>query len=163
MKVDGDTNNYHCQAIDSIEGKQIGCCNPVMVVNDGDIKLQRPSVKVTYLMFCDVHSHRLLIHNCCPTCGLFCTQVVNFTCSEFGTTFLVVSSAPHSCTFLIIQGKFVICESQHMYHRHCELLSEEKHICPHCGQPSPENEIAISIGQDKNPIFVPLQTSVREM
>lgn len=74
MKVDDDTK-YHCQAIDSIEGKQIGCCNPVLMNPEGDIKLQRPSVKVTYLMFCDVHAHRLLIHNCCPTCGLFCTQV----------------------------------------------------------------------------------------
>lgn len=74
MKEDANTK-YHCQAVDSIEGKQIGCCNPVQTIHNDEIKLQRPSVKVTYLMFCEMHSHRLLIHNCCPTCGLFCTQV----------------------------------------------------------------------------------------
>ena len=156
MKVDVD-NKYHCQAIDSIEGKQIGCCNPVVVMDDGDIKLQRPSVKVTYLMFCDVHAHRLLIHNCCPTCGLFCTQV-----SAVVKVFPADDRLLHR-SVLLFKGKFVVCEAQHVYHRHCELLHEEKHICPHCGLPSPENDIAFSIGQDKNPIFVPLQTSIREM
>lgn len=80
MKVDADTT-HHCQAIDSIEGKLIGCCNYVDVVDD-DVKLQRPSVKVTYQMFCTVHTHRLLIHNCCPTCGQFCTQVKSSNISD---------------------------------------------------------------------------------
>lgn len=74
MKAD-PVMKYHCQAVDSIEGKHIGCCNPIGIV-DEEVKLQRPSVKVTYQMFCVVHMHRLLIHNCCPTCGLFCTQVI---------------------------------------------------------------------------------------
>ncbi|XP_065200646.1 histone-lysine N-methyltransferase EHMT1 isoform X2 [Planococcus citri] len=131
MKVESDSK-HHCQAIDSIEGKHIGCCNYVDIVEE-DIKLQRPSVKVTYLMFCKVHTHRLLIHNCCPTCGLFCTQ-----------------------------GKFVMCESHHMYHRKCELLIEDKRVCPHCGQLSPSNDVHISIGQKKNPVFLPFQISLRD-
>lgn len=67
---------YYCQAIDSIEGKLYGCHNPVDIQED-DVKLQRPSVKVPYQMFCKAHNHRLLLHNCCPTCGIFCTQVRN--------------------------------------------------------------------------------------
>lgn len=61
-----------------------------------------------------------------------------------------------------LQGKFVMCESHHMYHRKCELLIEDKRVCPHCGQLSPSNDVHISIGQKKNPVFLPFQISLRE-
>lgn len=148
---------YHCQAIDSIENRKIGCCNPVEVIEE-DIQLQRPSVKVTYLMFCKVHIHRLLIHNCCPTCGLFCTQVSSLAHIN---SLLHIGVCVTPSVFLLLQGNFVMCESHHMYHRKCELLIEDKRVCPHCGQISPKNDIHIMIGR-KNPVFLPVQNSTKE-
>lgn len=62
----------YCTAVDSISEKSVGCNN---VVNINKHCLLRPSYRVPYIILCDLHYHRLLRHNCCPTCGLFCTQV----------------------------------------------------------------------------------------
>lgn len=65
-------DEVYCTAIDSIDGKLVGCNN---VVDTEESSLLRPSTRVPYITLCKVHYNRMLRHNCCPTCGLFCTQV----------------------------------------------------------------------------------------
>lgn len=62
----------YCQAVDSLDERLIGCCN---TVDKENARLVRPSVRVPYLVLCDIHHQRLQRHNCCPGCGNFCTQV----------------------------------------------------------------------------------------
>lgn len=59
-----------CQALDSVDGKVLGCCNKVT-----NPQLVRPAVKIPFLALCDSHRKRLRLHQCCPGCGHFCTQV----------------------------------------------------------------------------------------
>nr|XP_022910079.1 histone-lysine N-methyltransferase EHMT1 [Onthophagus taurus] len=76
-----------CQAIDCFEDKQLGCNN---LVNVKDTPMMRTSCRVPFGVFCKVHTNRMLKHNRCPSCGLFC-----------------------------MQGKFVECVNKHHYHRLC--------------------------------------------
>lgn len=64
--------DLYCQAVDSLDGRLIGCCN---TVDKNNARLVRPSIKVPFLVLCEVHHQRLQRHNCCPGCGNFCTQV----------------------------------------------------------------------------------------
>lgn len=50
----------------------IGCTRLVDVTT---VPMFRPSNRVPFGVFCKVHRNRLIRHNCCPTCGVFCTQV----------------------------------------------------------------------------------------
>lgn len=68
------TEVFHCTAVDSISEKTVGCNN---IADITKYCLLRPSYRVPYIILCDVHYNRMLRHNCCPTCGLFCTQVNN--------------------------------------------------------------------------------------
>jgi len=68
----GVAGEMYCQAMDTLDDRLVGCCN---VVTTQDTRLSRPSHRVPYLILCDVHMQRLLRHNCCPGCGMFCTQV----------------------------------------------------------------------------------------
>lgn len=52
--------------------KLIGCTRLVDVTT---VPMFRPSNRVPFGVFCKVHRNRLIRHNCCPTCGVFCTQV----------------------------------------------------------------------------------------
>lgn len=70
----GVAGEMYCQAMDTLDDRLVGCCN---VVTTQDTRLSRPSHRVPYLILCDVHMQRLLRHNCCPGCGMFCTQVCN--------------------------------------------------------------------------------------
>ncbi|KAI0218690.1 Histone-lysine N-methyltransferase EHMT2 [Lamellibrachia satsuma] len=63
----------YCQALDSIDGKVVGCCNKV---TNG--QLVRSAVKIPFMAVCEQHRKRLLSHQCCPGCGHFCTQVSHF-------------------------------------------------------------------------------------
>nr|XP_018903035.1 PREDICTED: histone-lysine N-methyltransferase EHMT2 isoform X1 [Bemisia tabaci]XP_018903036.1 PREDICTED: histone-lysine N-methyltransferase EHMT2 isoform X1 [Bemisia tabaci] len=126
-KVAEEAKEIYCQAIDSLDSQKIGCCNVVDKENKEAVML-RPSVRVPYQLLCTVHFQRLIRHNCCPGCGLFCTQ-----------------------------GRFVQCESFHQYHRECELMLDGKPTCPHCGQDSPKSDVLLSLGEHKNPVFFPFQ------
>nr|XP_027212578.1 histone acetyltransferase KAT6A-like [Penaeus vannamei] len=64
------TGDVYCQAIDSFDGRMIGCCNVVT-----NYRYQRVSGKIPFVLLCETHRQRLRRHNCCPCCGLFCTQV----------------------------------------------------------------------------------------
>ncbi|KAG8225217.1 hypothetical protein J437_LFUL012692, partial [Ladona fulva] len=56
----------YCQAVDSMDGRAVGCCG---LVQDGFMR--RPSCRVPFLLLCEVHRQRLARHNCCPGCGMF--------------------------------------------------------------------------------------------
>lgn len=61
----------------------MGCCNKVT-----NSQLVRPGVKIPFMAICEAHRKRLKLHQCCPGCGHFCTQVsVGFSMSvSFGLT-----------------------------------------------------------------------------
>ncbi|XP_017783389.1 PREDICTED: histone-lysine N-methyltransferase EHMT2 isoform X2 [Nicrophorus vespilloides] len=117
--------NVFCTAIDNISNKLIGCNNPV---NHKDSSMLRPSVRIPYGVFCSLHRSRMLNHNCCPVCGIFCTQ-----------------------------GSFVQCENKHQYHRKCQNSIDEALVCPHCGKPSPTTDIEIIMETSKPPVFLRTQ------
>ena len=60
----------YCQAVDSVGGKQVGCC--LVAVRK---RFYRPSKKIAFMILCESHRDRIRKHFCCPGCGLFCTQV----------------------------------------------------------------------------------------
>ncbi|XP_034247421.1 histone-lysine N-methyltransferase EHMT2 isoform X2 [Thrips palmi] len=120
-----------CQAVDSLEGRLIGCCNAVG--GSESARLYRPSPRVPYIVVCEQHRQRLLRHHCCPGCGNYCTQ-----------------------------GRFVQCPALHYYHRDCQLLIAGNPQCPHCGLDSPPNEVSISLGVQKYPVFLPHQKLVKQ-
>ncbi|KAF5280661.1 hypothetical protein FQA39_LY05309 [Lamprigera yunnana] len=122
-----DDGTLYCTAIDSIGEKVIGCSR---VVNGNEVSMMRPSTRVPYIILCEVHLNRMLRHNCCPTCGLFCTQ-----------------------------GQFVQCEARHQYHRNCQVSNSDLDCCPHCGLPSPDFDIMVTMHSSRKPTFLPLQKS----
>ncbi|XP_069690124.1 histone-lysine N-methyltransferase EHMT2 isoform X2 [Periplaneta americana] len=121
----GTAGELYCQAMDTLDDRLVGCCNAVTAQ---DTRLSRPSRRVPYLILCDVHMQRLLRHNCCPGCGIFCTQ-----------------------------GKFVQCSSLHWYHRDCQLTVNSVPVCPHCGLDSPHKDVILTMRSGKNPVFLPQQ------
>lgn len=62
-----------CVAVDQIEHHHVGCTNEVQ----GELlNLMRPSSRVSYMILCETHRKRLMAHNCCAGCGVFCSQVI---------------------------------------------------------------------------------------
>ncbi|XP_074654553.1 uncharacterized protein LOC141908408 [Tubulanus polymorphus] len=105
----------YCQALDSIDDKIVGCSNKV----SGGGVLLRPAVKIPFMAFCEQHQSRLKSHQCCPSCGHFCTQ-----------------------------GKFYQCRKEdesviHQFHRECQIFRNGKYLCPHCGEESVQHEITV--------------------
>lgn len=135
------TDELFCAAIDQIETTTVGCCNKVDAALPN---LLRPSVRVSYMVLCESHTRRLLSHNCCAGCGVFCTQ-----------------------------GKFILCSQSHFFHRDCATKfilnapydpSRPNYTCPtlvlkcpHCGIDAPENESTITMRCTAAPVFVPSQ------
>ncbi|XP_012253973.2 histone-lysine N-methyltransferase EHMT1 isoform X2 [Athalia rosae] len=113
----------YCTAIDSIDNKLVGCCNEV---DTNDVAMRRPSARVPFIILCRMHRERLMRHNCCPSCGLFCTQ-----------------------------GRFVQCTNGHQYHRDCEVYPNKKALCPHCGCESSSYDVAITLQAMRKPVFIP--------
>lgn len=113
----------YCRALDSFENRVIGCCNPV----SENSPLLRPSQTVPLLLMCTLHIGRLVRHNCCPTCGLFCTQ-----------------------------GFFYQCKEKHFFHKDCELKKDELLLCPHCASED-FIEVKLSLGPHQYPVFLPMQ------
>lgn len=46
--------------------------HPFFIPHD---RYYRVSGKIPFMLLCEIHRRRLRRHNCCPCCGLFCTQV----------------------------------------------------------------------------------------
>ncbi|GLV41275.1 G9a [Carabus blaptoides fortunei] len=114
----------YCTAMDSVNNRIIGCNNVV----SGELAMLRPSTRVPYIILCEVHKQRLLRHNCCPTCGLFCTQ-----------------------------GRFTQCPANHQYHRDCQIIVADGNYCPHCGLATPKYDVEIVMKCAKKPVFLPTQ------
>ncbi|XP_051167228.1 histone-lysine N-methyltransferase EHMT2 [Leptopilina boulardi] len=123
VTVSDNSTPLYCTAIDSIDNKKVGCCNEV---DNNDVTMRRPSTCVPFIVLCRMHKERLFRHNCCPTCGLFCSQ-----------------------------GKFIQCMNGHQYHRDCEIYLSKQGACPHCGCESPDYDIVISINGLRIPIYIP--------
>lgn len=86
-----------CAGMDSIDERIIGCSKKVIK----GLSMVRPSQRVPYMPLCQQHRERLLRHNCCPKCGLFCTR-----------------------------GHFSTCLNGHTYHRQCEItVGRCPHCC----------------------------------
>lgn len=132
-------SDTYCAAIDQIETQKVGCCNEI----ESDLpNLLRPSVRVSYMVLCESHRRRLLSHNCCAGCGVFCTQ-----------------------------GKYILCKQNHFFHRECAtkfILNEAYDPsqpnfacptlvlkCPHCGIDAPEKESTITMCCSTAPVFMP--------
>lgn len=108
----------YCTALDSVDNRVVGCCNEV---DSDDVAMRRPSAQIPYIILCRMHKERLIKHNCCPTCGLFCAQ-----------------------------GKFIHCSNGgHLYHRDCELAYEDKALCPHCGSYGLSYDVMVSTNSKK--------------
>ncbi|KAF5275890.1 hypothetical protein FQR65_LT04129 [Abscondita terminalis] len=122
-----DDSIIYCTAIDNIGDKLIGCSR---VVYGNEVSMMRPSTRVPYIILCEVHLNRMLRHNCCPKCGLFCTQ-----------------------------GQFVQCEARHQYHRECQISHGGIDCCPHCGSSSPDYDVYVTMHSSRKPIFLPQQKS----
>lgn len=105
-----------CQALDTFDGKMIGCCNQVSLMS-----LFRPSRGVPFKVFCEVHLMRLRRHHCCPGCGVFCAQGEFLEC-------------------------FAVKKQVHLFHKSCQVvtgLGPKKQLCPHCGIVSAERSVTI--------------------
>ncbi|KAH8420433.1 hypothetical protein KR009_010304 [Drosophila setifemur] len=149
-----DSSSSYCCAIDHIDEQKIGCCNEL---SSEVHNLLRPSQRVGYMILCDEHKKRLLSHNCCAGCGIFCTQ-----------------------------GKFVLCKQQHFFHPDCAqrfILNspyEGPRVqdsdadrsrdglpkfsspmlvlkCPHCGTDTPERTSTVTMKCQSLPVFLPTQ------
>lgn len=132
-----------CCAIDEIESRKIGCTNEL---SEPLINLFRPSVKVSYMALCSSHKKRLVSHNCCSGCGIFCTQ-----------------------------GTFVICSNKHFFHRNCAtkyILNTPYEPnnpnytgptlllkCPHCGIDAPDFDYRVTMRCENLPVFVQHRSS----
>jgi [histone H3]-lysine9 N-trimethyltransferase EHMT len=132
-----------CCAIDEIESRKIGCTNEL---SESLINLFRPSVKVSFMALCSSHKKRLVSHNCCSGCGIFCTQ-----------------------------GTFVICSNKHFFHRNCAtkyILNTPYEPnnpnftgptlllkCPHCGIDAPDFDYRVTMRCENLPVFVQHRSS----
>ncbi|XP_057653993.1 histone-lysine N-methyltransferase EHMT1 [Diorhabda carinulata] len=119
----------YCSAVESIDERLVGCSKEVNVPIS---PLLRPSRSVPYMRLCNLHKNRMIRHNCCPTCGIFCTQ-----------------------------GNFLQCEAKHQFHKKCRLFIGNREYCPHCGISTPCKDISLKFQCSNHPVFLPYQKSVR--
>ncbi|XP_008550725.1 histone-lysine N-methyltransferase EHMT2 isoform X2 [Microplitis demolitor] len=123
VTITGSGTPLFCTAIDSIDNRLIGCCNEV---DSNDVAMRRPSTRVPFIILCRAHKERLLRHNCCPSCGLFCTQ-----------------------------GKFVQCNNGHQFHRDCEIYVNKKPVCPHCANETSNYDVLVTMSGSRKPVYIP--------
>lgn len=123
VTITGSGAPLYCTAIDSIDNRIVGCCNEV---DSNDVAMRRPSTRVPFIILCRMHKERLLRHNCCPSCGLFCSQ-----------------------------GRFVQCTNGHQYHRECEIYPNKKGVCPHCGSETAAYDVLVTMNGMRRPVYIP--------
>lgn len=145
------SDTIYCDAMDSINDKLIGCNRVV------DVKkrpLLRPSHRIPYMMLCDMHRNRLAIHNCCPTCGIFCTEV-----SQIVQALLQYRNEKQK--FCHFKGYFMECEAKHQHHKNCQITIDDRECCPHCGlSSSSSRNVYIEMQLSSRPTFLPVQTVI---
>ncbi|GAB0097140.1 histone-lysine N-methyltransferase EHMT1 [Sergentomyia squamirostris] len=115
-----------CNAVDQFESEFVGCCNQV----DENSCIRRPSTRACFMLLCQSHLKRLMSHNCCAGCGIFCTQ-----------------------------GKVLLCPRNHFFHRDCvpDEGSVDQVKCLHCGENTKCNEVRIELKCDNRIVFYPSQ------
>ncbi|KAK3605277.1 hypothetical protein CHS0354_001393 [Potamilus streckersoni] len=111
----------YCQALDSVDGKVMGCCNKVT-----NPQLVRPAVKIPFMAVCEVHRKRLRLHQCCPGCGHFCTQGKFYQCRKEGSPIV------------------------HNFHKLCQVFKSGKYFCPHCGEGSSQYEVMLQLNDSRS-------------
>uniref|UniRef100_A0A0A9Z5B7 Histone-lysine N-methyltransferase EHMT1 n=4 Tax=Lygus hesperus TaxID=30085 RepID=A0A0A9Z5B7_LYGHE len=115
-----DPTNQLCKALDIYEHRLVKCSNEI-----GGIPLLRSCKTKPFQALCRIHFERMIRHNACPTCGIFCTQgVVN------------------------------ICENKHFFHKDCDMKLEDTLVCPHCGTES-YMLYKIQLQNHRYPLFLP--------
>ncbi|CAG0902279.1 unnamed protein product, partial [Darwinula stevensoni] len=124
-----------CSARDSLDDKIVGCRNVVK-----NPELLRPHSRIPYLTFCEVHRRRLHLHQCCPSCGLFCTQGHFWKCEKENGT-----------------GK-----EMHFFHKECggtieRKDQEEPFYCLHCGETETVKGVRLELRTLRNLVFYPQQ------
>lgn len=112
----------YCQALDSIDGKVMGCCNKIT-----NNQLVRSAVKIPFMAVCEFHRQSLKQHQCCPGCGHFCMQGRFYQCRK--------------------EGGSVI----HNFHKQCQVFRDNKYYCPHCGEESSQYEVTLTLNEPRLP------------
>ncbi|XP_076275512.1 histone-lysine N-methyltransferase G9a isoform X2 [Rhynchophorus ferrugineus] len=120
-----ELDSKFCSAIDSFDEKLIGCSR---LVELKPLPMYRSSTRIPFGVFCETHIQRLRKHNCCPSCGFFCTQ-----------------------------GEFLQCKFKHYFHKDCSIQMEDKALCPHCGDFTNNEVVKIKVHSLKPPVFLPVQ------
>lgn len=71
-----DEGKVTCKAEDCIDGKLIACNKLAHHLDDyGYMPMLRASVALPFLTFCIHHLNRFFLHQSCPRCGRFCSEV----------------------------------------------------------------------------------------
>lgn len=66
-----NTTTFYNSFADPLHTLQvIGCCNKV-----SSSQLVSPAIRIPFMAVCEVHRQRLQLHQICPGCGQFCSQV----------------------------------------------------------------------------------------
>ncbi|KAK3087589.1 hypothetical protein FSP39_007912 [Pinctada imbricata] len=120
------TGVTYCQALDSVDGKIMGCCNKV-----GSSQLVRPGVKIPFMSICEAHRKRLRLHQCCPGCGHFCTQGKFYQCKK------PMEGVPNHRLPV------------HYFHTQCHVLRNGRYHCPHCGEESEQYEVTLTLDEPR--------------
>ncbi|XP_062617302.1 uncharacterized protein LOC134279010 isoform X1 [Saccostrea cucullata] len=118
----------YCQALDSVDGKVMGCCNKVT-----NSQLVRPGVKIPFMAICEAHRKRLKLHQCCPGCGHFCTQ------GSFAQCRKVPEGSSGGMKYPV-----------HQFHKQCQVLRNGRYFCPHCGEESEQYEVALQMEEPRS-------------
>lgn len=71
-----DEGKITCKAEDCVDGKLIPCDQLAFQFdNDGNMPMLRANVALPFLTFCAHHMKRFFLHQSCPRCGRFCSEV----------------------------------------------------------------------------------------
>lgn len=108
-----------CMGVDAVDSRLSRCIYSVSVT-----MMMRPSKSSPLLALCDEHRERMMRHECCPGCGMFCAG-----------------------------GNYLICVSvakcPHRFHEDCMLSLYDEKCCLHCqGTMSQVREVNIEPKQD---------------
>jgi len=98
-----------CMALDFVYGKIIGCDNSVSQKTPS--RLYRSQEDKVAIACCEEHGERMIRHESCPFCGLFCTA---------GTIMFCIKCP----------------DVPHRFHRDCSVKKGSPSVCPHCGSGS---------------------------
>lgn len=71
-----DEGKITCKAEDCIDGNLIACKELAYHLDTyGNMPMLRGNVALPFLTFCVHHLKRFFLHQSCPRCGRFCTEV----------------------------------------------------------------------------------------